>query len=263
MTEQATAEMASEATGRRRRVDRWFYIGVGLFVILLSVVGFGPSIIDESRRNAPPTPMAIAHGIVAGSWLLLFLTQSSLVATRRIAVHRRLGMVGPVLAIALIVLGCLVTVGEVRRGYDLSGDVTRALARPGSLLPAPAGLLFSLAGFLDFGVLVAAGLWYRHRPDIHKRLMLLAMVPLASEPFLHLGGHLIVYWPNFQGAGTFIPRMTPLLLSVSAIHDWVTQRRIHPVSLWVPILLFAWLTALAVVVLPSAPWREFTAWLIP
>ena len=39
--------------------------------------------------------------------------------------------------------------------------------------------------------------------------------------------------------------------------------RIHPVSLWVPILLFAWQNVILVfVVLPSALWREFAAWLI-
>jgi len=32
---------------------------------------------------------------------------------------------------------------------------------------------------LSFGVLAAAGLWYRHRPEIHKRLMLFAMIALA------------------------------------------------------------------------------------
>ena len=49
-----------------------------------------------------------------------------------------------------------------------------------------AALLFPMAELLYFGVLVAAGLAYRHRPEIHKRLMLLATVGLATEPILHL-----------------------------------------------------------------------------
>jgi hypothetical protein len=106
-------------------MDRWFYISAGLLIILFSVVGFGPSIIDQSRRNEPPTPLVITHGIVAGAWLLLFLTQATLVATRRIAAHRRLGIVGPALAVVMIVLGYVVSIEESRRGYDLSGDLTR------------------------------------------------------------------------------------------------------------------------------------------
>ncbi len=55
---------------------------------------------------------------------------------------------------------------------------------------------------------------------------------------------------------------TQLLLSVSAIHDRVSHGRIHPVSLWVPVLVFAWMNLLPFVVLPSTTWREFAAWLI-
>src|SRR5262245_46821207 len=145
---------AKSAAGSRRRVERWFYIGVGLFSILLSIVGFGPSIIDQSRRNGPPSPLAMAHGLVAGAWFLLFLTQAILVATKRAAVHRRLGIVGPALAVALIVLGYLVIIQETRRGYDLSGDLTRVFVAPGSPPPDPARDLDStirVPEFRDFG----------------------------------------------------------------------------------------------------------------
>jgi hypothetical protein len=232
-------------------------------MVLLSVVGFGPSLLDQSRRNAPSSPLVAAHGIATGAWLLLFLTQAILVATRRTAVHRRLGAIGPVLAAVMIVVGYVAIIEFGRRGYDLSGDVTRALSRTGSRRPDPAGLLFPLAGFLNFGVLAAAGLWYRHRPGVHKRLMLLAVVPLAGEPVIHLVGHLTGHWPSLRGAG--IPVSVPitiLLLSASAIHDRLSRGCIHPVSLWVPIGLFAWQNVLVLVVLPSAAWHQFAAWLI-
>jgi hypothetical protein len=102
------------------------------------------------------------------------------------------------------------------------------------------------------------------RPDIHKRLMLFATVILANEPVLHQVGHLAGHWPNLRGAGISISvPVTILLLSASAIYERVSQRRIHPVSLWVPILLFAWQHVILVfVVFRSALWREFAAWLI-
>jgi hypothetical protein len=50
-------------------------------VIVISVAGFAPSIVDQSRRNAPMTLLVGAHGIVAASWLFLFLLQSFLVAS--------------------------------------------------------------------------------------------------------------------------------------------------------------------------------------
>jgi hypothetical protein len=215
------------------------------------------------KRNKTSTLLVTAHGIVAGAWLLLFLTQATLVATRRTAIHRRLGMLGPVLAVIMVVLGFVVTIQAERRGCDLSGDLHRAVSRSGRPFN-PASLLFPLAEFLNFGVLVAAGLWYRHRPEIHKRLMLLAMVPLAKEPILHLIGYLAGHWPSLRGGGIIVSLpITILLLFASAIYDRVSRGRIHPVSLWVPILLLAWQNVILVfVVLPSALWREFAAWLI-
>jgi hypothetical protein len=263
VSQPAIIEMTAAVPRSRRRVDRWFYMSAALFMILLSIAGFAPSLIDQSGRNAPITPLATAHGIAAGAWLLLFLAQATLVATKRTTIHRRLGIISTVLAVGMIVLGYVVTIQSGRRGHDLSGDVIRALSRTGRPFN-PAGLLFPLAELFNFGALVVAGLWYRHRPDIHKRLMLFATVVLANEPVLHLVGHLAGHRPNLRGAGISISvPVTILLLSASAIYDGVSQRRIHPVSLWVPILLFAWQHVILVfVAFRSALWREFAAWLI-
>jgi hypothetical protein len=117
-------------TANRWRVERRLYISLGLLMILLSAAGFGPSIVEQSKRNSPATALVAAHGIVLGAWILLFLTQATLVATKRTAVHRRLGLLGLPLAAAAIVLGYFVLIGIARRGYDLSGDVIRPFLEP-------------------------------------------------------------------------------------------------------------------------------------
>jgi hypothetical protein len=78
MPEQATTVIAPVLTARPRRVDRRFYISMGLLMILFNVVAFGPSIIDQSGRNVPLplTPLVMAHAIVAAAWLILFLAQA-------------------------------------------------------------------------------------------------------------------------------------------------------------------------------------------
>src|SRR5262245_3925540 len=103
MPEQATVVMAPAATGSRRRVDHWFFIGVALLMILLNVVAFGPSLLNTTGRLEPPTTRVMVHGIVSFFFLLVFLTQVTLVATGRTAVHRRLGMAGAALAAVMIV----------------------------------------------------------------------------------------------------------------------------------------------------------------
>ena len=268
MPEQLAVVQAPEFTELRRRVRRrWFYVGAGVVVILLSFAGFGPSLIDHSRRNAPPTPLLIAHGVTALAWLLLFLTQAALVATRRVAVHRKFGWIGPALAAVMVVLGFYTAIDSSRRDFDLSGDVTRLFIAPGSPPFTEAEITASVWGplsvLLSFGVLVAAGLWYRYRPEIHKRLMVFALLPLAQEAVMHLGGALV-------GVVT-IPRdvlaltaqiIQVLIYSVVAIHDKISEGRIHPVSVWVPVLVLVGQTVLSVVVPQSAAGYRVAAWLV-
>ena len=111
---------------RRVKVDRWFYIGAAVFMLLLSATGFGPSFVEQGKRTAPPTTLVIAHGFVAAMWLLLFLAQATLIATRRTAVHRRMGKAAPLVAALMIVFGYMTVIEFARRGYDLSGDLQRA-----------------------------------------------------------------------------------------------------------------------------------------
>ena len=107
MQGQATAVIAPVATGRPHGVQRWFYISMAILMILFSVVAFGPSIIDPSKRNVPLpfTPLVMAHAIVSAAWLFLFVIQATLVATGRSAVHRRLGIVRAALTVVFIMVG--------------------------------------------------------------------------------------------------------------------------------------------------------------
>jgi hypothetical protein len=213
-----------------------------VFVIVLHVAGFGPSLLDQSMRNGQPSLLVIVHGAVAGAWLLLFLTQATLVATGRTSIHRRLGAIAPALTVVMVVLIFQTTIEMMRRGYDLSGDVLRpAAAAPGAPVPSVAEVDGGLNGFvsaLNFGVLVAAGWWYRRRPEIHQRLMR----------------------PDLFGPASVAPFAANLLLFAGGVHDKVTRGRIHPISVWVPLALIA-MMLIGFAVAPSAPWRQFSAWL--
>ena len=251
--------VAPGTTGNRPRVRQWFYINAGLLMILLNVVAFAPGIIDPSRRNVPLplTPLVSAHAILAAAWLVMFLAQVTLVATRRVDLHRRAGIAGALLALAFVGVGAFTVIEQARRGFDLSGDISR-LAPPGAP-PDPAATLSILFVFSSFAVLVALGLCYRNRPAVHKRLMLLAMIgALTPTPLAHLIGH----WPALQARGGLIGLAILLVLSASAIHDRITEGRIHPVSLCVPVLLVVWQLVVNTVVVPSAVWRRFAAWMI-
>jgi hypothetical protein len=82
---------------------------------------------------------------------------------------------------------------------------------------------------------------------------------LTPTPLVHLIGH----WPALRArAGMVVLVSTLLVLSASAIHDRLSERRIHPVSLLVPVLLVTWQVVVNAVVIPSTPWQRFAAWLV-
>ena len=91
MADAAVLPRATNVAARQVRTGHWFYVGFGVFVILLSFAGFAPSLVDQSRRFAPPTTLLLVHGATALAWLLLYVTQALLVARGRVDLHRRLG----------------------------------------------------------------------------------------------------------------------------------------------------------------------------
>ncbi len=104
-------------------VDQYFFTVFATSMIVVSLAGFVPSLANPAGRRAPLTLLAAAHGIVFLAWLVLFVVQSRLVATRRIVTHRRLGIAGIFLLLLMIPLGYWSTISMVRRGFDLSADL--------------------------------------------------------------------------------------------------------------------------------------------
>ena len=121
----------------------------------------------------------------------------------------------------------------------------------------------ALLGFANFGILTGLGLSFRHRPAVHKRLMLLALGLLVLTPLIHLSGHLIGRWPGLYGALNLAILIAANALPFSvAVHDKVSDGRVHPISLWVPVLLIVETFGLIAVVMPSDGWRRLAMWLV-
>lgn len=246
------ADLATTQMARRFPIDRWFYIVMGLCAIITIVLGFAPSIVHPAARKAPITPIVAVHGMVFLIWLLVFVAQTTLIATRRIAVHRRLGTAAMFLVPVMVILGYMTAIAMARRGLDLSGD----LHIEGDPL---LGLVNPLGDLVTFGIVVAAGFLYRRQSAIHKRLMLLATVGgLMPAPLAHLIGH----YSALLARGPIIALPIALFLFASAIYDRLWLGRIHPISLWVAAAIFLWDLLLNLVVGTSPAWHHFALWLV-
>ena len=242
-----------------RTVGHWFYVGVIVMLILLNITAFMPAMVNESTRNValPLTPIVTVHAILGAAWLLLFLVQVVFVASGRIALHRRLGIVGAVLVFCFTVSGILTVIAEVRRGFDLSGDLTRLPPQPGTDLSA--SLMGQIYFFMLFGILAGAALYFRKRPAIHKRLMLLAVLGgVMPTPVAHLIGHWSVLQP-WTVPIFLLSLLFSLLLIV--IGDLISERRIHPVTWSGGLTLFILNFIFNVFIVPSILWHNFAVWL--
>jgi hypothetical protein len=172
-----------------------------------------------------------------------------------------------VIAAAAIVLRVAIVIDGAFRQSDLSGDVARLLLRPGAPPMTEAELVAGIWGplsmLLNFAILVAAGLFFRHRPEVHKRLMVFALVPFGIMSLLHLSGHLVGLVPVAQGMLQGFWLTAPLLLLASVpIYDKVSKGRIHPVSVWVPVLFVAGTVFANAVIFPSAPAFKLASWIL-
>jgi hypothetical protein len=234
-------------TLERNAIDRWSFTCLALVMIAVAIAGFGPSIVDPSRRLAPLTPFLALHGILFLLWLLLFLLQTTLIAARRADIHRRMGIVAVVLLIALVPVSYVITVQMVRRGFDLSGD---QFARFDPLFAS----IFNFFAIVEFPLLAGLALLYRKHKEIHKRLMLFANISLMGPPITHFLGHFGLLSPVTVLVGL------ALFFLAAVARDYISTRRVHPLTATLAVVLFL-AQPIQGIVGATAAWHHFAAWL--
>jgi hypothetical protein len=221
------------------RRGRLFYIGASLAIVTAVFIGFARTYFLRGYFQATPLPLLLQlHGFVFTGWILLFLAQTLLIAGRRVALHRRLGVVGGVLAGLLVVVGLATAIASTRR--NVAAGNTGAL----TFLATPVG------DMLVFGVLVTAGIYYRRRSDIHKRLMFLATISILDAAFAR--------WPLAVMANgpTAFFAATDLFIVAVLMYDFVSDRRVHPATLWGGLFIVA-SQPLRLIVAGTGAWLAF------
>jgi len=99
-------------TPRAHAIDRWIFVLTAAWFILIVLTGFIPDSVMKVgmvRAGArPPFPLVMhLHAVAMGSFLLLLLTQTVLMATGRRDLHMRLGVLAFALVPVLVVVGSI------------------------------------------------------------------------------------------------------------------------------------------------------------
>jgi hypothetical protein len=167
----ATAEIAG---AHGARVHPKFFLWMTLLMAAFVFGGFGMTywypLASGTMRPAPP--IVHLHGAVFFCWMILLVVQSSLVNARNVVLHRSLGTFGIALATAVIFMGAIITL----LGAEHSRD------NPGANYHH--GIYLGITAVVGFGLLFTIAIRNVRRQDIHRRLILLAMLPLLP-PGIH------------------------------------------------------------------------------
>lgn len=216
---------------RAHLIDRWIYVFTAASLIAITLTGFVPdslakaAAIDAGRR--PPSPLILhVHAVLMGSFLLVLLAQTTLVAIGKRRLHMTLGMAGMALATGIVASGFILAPTMYHMAWNAALNappetrhrLQQALsgAENIQLLQMQAGLLFSIFVWIA----------YRSRSrdaGLHKRIIFLSVTAVLGAAIARI-----------HALPTTMPH-SPLSLSLFSwlslapmvVWDLVRNRRVH------------------------------------
>lgn len=240
-------------SGQPNRSARWFYVWMASVFTVIAFVGFVPTYWAKVASGTfTGAPILHIHGFLFFSWALFFLAQTILVATDRTVNHRNWGMAGISLATAMGITVILAAINSIKVATLIGmGDEARRF----TIVPLSALVMF--AGFVTLAI---ANI---RRTEIHKRLMVLAMIPLMQAAMARL--YMTAFAPaDAKGPPPVIAAIpsalfVDLLIVAAIIFDWRTRGRPHSVYVIGGAVLLA-VQLLNVPVSATPGWMAIATW---
>jgi hypothetical protein len=248
-------------TPRAHAIDRWIFVAMATWFIAIVLVGFIPDSIMkvemvQAGARAPFPPLLHVHAVLMGSFLLLLLAQSVMMATGRCELHKQVGIAAFVLVPALVAVGTFLAPMMYRSVWDAAHHGPPAVqAAMMHVVPQLENiLLLQLHAGILFAVFMTMALWVRTaNSGFHKRMIFLATaVPLAASI------DRMNWLPNtYPGSPMSTDGYILLVLAPLFVWDVIRNRRVHQAYLvWAAIYLPA---SLLMYRLWDIPWWHATA----
>jgi len=172
--------------------------------------------------------------------VLFFILQSTLIRTHNVRLHRRIGWFGVALGVVIPVLGIstAVTMARFKILHFNSTDAESFLIVP----------FFDL---IAFAIPFALAIYWRTKPEFHRRLFLIASCALTAAALGRFPTHLLP--PDLFYAGVDV------LVLLSVVRDLVVNRRIHPAYLYgLPALILGQTVVLYTLIHDLPYWHKIT-----
>jgi hypothetical protein len=208
------AREASATKQLKRFFSRYFYLSIALLMAGLALWAFSDTVDAHLLHAKPPRPLLLwFHGAVFTAWIVLFIAQSALVRMRQLSLHRTLGWFGATLAAIMVMSGFIVSVVMLR--FE-----TAVLHRKN----AASFLPILWCDMIIFGGCMALAVYFRKRPDYHRRLVFMASCQLMQAVFVrfHYIGLHDLYYPALD-----------MLIVAGILRDLGVEGRVNRVYLYV------------------------------
>ena len=200
---------------RRRQVRTVskLYIGLSILIAAIALIGFWSRYFGPLVRGIADKPNIIHfHAAVFSGWVALFAAQIALAATGRIELHRKISKIGIYYGFFLIAVGLFTGLVQVGARIE-AGSVANGLRF----------LFVPLTDMIVFSIFFGTAVAYRHKPEIHKRCILVATTALlvaAVARMDFIGG-------PFARQIQLLIWVSPLLLALA--YDFYARRIVHPI----------------------------------
>ena len=229
-------------TPRAHSIDRWIFVAMAAWFIVVVLVGFIPDAMDKvaavkAGTHPPFPPILHVHAALMGSFLLLLLAQTVMVATGRCALHKQVGIAAFVLVPALVVVGVMLAATNYHVVWDGahhgSPQVQAALTPVVPLLENI--LLLQLHAGILFAVFMTMALMVRNaNSGFHKRMIFLG----TAVPILASIDRMWWLPSTFPSSPMASDGYLLLVLAPLFLWDVIRNRRVHEAYLvWAAIYL--------------------------
>lgn len=239
--------MTAGAVTRSRPLDRYVYAAVAAGFALLVFAGFAKTYYLKMFFDSPPLSSTLVHvhGVVMTAWVVLFAVQVSLVSSRRVRLHQRLGYAGIGLAVLIVLIGLRTALEAARHG---SPSTPVGFSEPTfSIVP--------LGDLLLFMMLFGGAVYYRRTPARHKPLMFLTTINFLTPAIGRLPFDVVHAYPVVFGLGV------PVVLTLTVLAlDWRQRRRFDPVIVTAAVIFIASFP-IRIALVSTPMWGRAAAWL--
>jgi len=229
-------------TSVRSRAYLWLCLSATAVTFTgFAVTYFGPIFAGKYPKVAP---IVHVHGWTFFLWYLLLPFQAGLIAARRVATHRTLGLASVALAAAMVGTGLVVITRQVDLARAPDGSPFFRFLGP--------SIFVTLA---LFAVFYSLAFRYRRTRELHKRFMLLASTGGLGAAAFRVLGAVIGFGPAAGIAGILAPN---LIVVAAMANERIRGERVHRVYRWgLPVSFLA--EGAMILLTPSPPGQLVTA----